>query len=174
MPTAVITPLIWRKFVVSGGAVVIAKLAIATLPDAAFAQIFCRVPAWIAAAYFQASLTGETLCLASGRMVSVTRACGGADFFAILCAMFAWQVVPGRIRWFPVLCAGAWVVTIFVNAMRVIAAVWIRAFTELLLPERMEAAVHLVSGVLVFFPALLAIWWLSCRAFPGKCAIIEE
>jgi exosortase/archaeosortase family protein len=165
MSAAVITPLIWRKFAAASGAFVAVKLAIAALPDGVFAQIFCKISAWIAAAYFQASLIGETLLFVSGQMVSVTRACGGADFFAMLCALFAWQVVPERIRWLPALCAGAWAVTLLVNAMRVIAAIWMRSFAELLLPERMEAAVHLVSGVLVFFPALLAAWWISCRAF---------
>ncbi|MDR2862851.1 MAG: archaeosortase/exosortase family protein [Puniceicoccales bacterium] len=136
------------------------KLIVASLPDAVFSPIFCKIPAWIAASYFQAGLDGDTLVFTSGQMVSVTRACGGSDFFALLCAMLSWEAVPERMRRLPALLAGAWAVTMFVNGMRVVTSVWTRWFAEAFLPERMDAATHLVSGVLVFFPSLLAVWWL--------------
>jgi exosortase/archaeosortase family protein len=151
------------KAAAAGGVYAIAKLGVFALSDAAFSQVFCQIPAWIAASYFQTELHGDTLVFASGQMVAVTRACGGGDFFSLLCAMLTWQFLPGRARWLPALWAGAWAVTMFVNGMRVIASVWTRWFAEAFLPERMDAAVHLVSGVLVFFPALAAVGWLAER-----------
>jgi hypothetical protein len=57
----------------------------------------------------------------------------------------------------------AWSVTMLVNAMRVIATVWTRTLGNAFLPERLEAATHLFSGVLIFFPSLLAVWLISKR-----------
>jgi hypothetical protein len=44
--------------------------------------------------------------------------------------------------------------------MRVVLSFWTRLASEALLPERFDAAVHMVSGVMIFFPALLAVWWV--------------
>ncbi|MDR3229070.1 MAG: archaeosortase/exosortase family protein, partial [Puniceicoccales bacterium] len=106
---------------------------------------------------------GETLLFASGQAVRVTRECGGADFFSMVCALLAWQFVPCRARRIVLFPLAAWGVTMLVNAMRVIATVWTRTLGGALLPERLEAATHLLTGVLVFFPSLLAVWLISKR-----------
>ncbi len=45
--------------------------------------------------------------------------------------------------------------TLLVNGMRIIVAVYTRLAAEPFIPARFLGAVHLFSGVLVFFPALL-------------------
>lgn len=137
---------------------------VAALPDAWYAGLFCRVPAWLAAVYFHAGLDGAALTLGSGRAVAVTRACGGSDFFALVCAVLTWRAVRRNVAArLPLWWCGAWAYTLLVNGLRVIVTVWTRALAEPSLPERFYGAVHLVSGVLVFFPALLLLWWVCLR-----------
>jgi exosortase/archaeosortase family protein len=140
-------------------------LLVSALPDAVYSLLFCRAPAWIAAAFFHAGVTGATFALASGRVVEVTRECGGSDFFALVCAVLTWRTLrqKGALRGLPLLWFGAWAGTLLVNGMRLIVTVWTRAVAECLLPERYFGAVHLVSGVLVFFPALVLLWWVCIR-----------
>jgi exosortase/archaeosortase family protein len=54
----------------------------------------------------------------------------------------------------------AWAFVNGVNSMRVVLSYWTRLASEALLPERFDGAVHMVSGVMIFFPALLAAWWV--------------
>ncbi len=148
----------------AGSVFVVLTALAAALPDTWYNALFCRAPAWLAAAYFHAGLDGTALTLGSGRVVAVTRACGGSDFFALACAVLTWhaarQKVAARLPlgWF---CA--WAFTLLVNGMRLIVTVWTRALAEPWLPERFCGAVHLVSGVLVFFPALVLLWWVCLR-----------
>lgn len=134
------------------------------LSDAAYAVFYCLVPAWVAAAFFHAGKDGATLILGSGRVVAVTCECGGSDFFALACAVLTWHAVRRKDALkLPLWWCGAWCFTMLVNGMRVIVTVWTRAVAECFLPERFFGAVHLVSGVLVFFPALLLLWWTCVR-----------
>jgi len=73
------------------------------------------------------------------------------------------QKGAAMLRLLPLGWCGAWAFTVLVNGMRVIVTVWTRVLVEHMLPERYYGAVHLVSGVLVFFPALLLLWWLCVR-----------
>ncbi len=148
-----------------GGAVFCGALLIApAMPDTWYSAFFCRVPAWLAAAYYHAGYEGISLVLGSGRVVTVTRDCGGSDFFALICAVLTWHAVrQNGTALLPLWWAGAWLFTVSVNGMRVIASVWMRTLAEVFLPERFYGVVHLVSGVLVFFPALALLWWVCSR-----------
>ena len=154
-----------RALLAGSAAFVGLTLLPALLPDMWYSQIFCRVPAWLAAAYYHAALDGAALTLGSGRVIVVTRECGGSDFFALVCAVLTWHAVRQKdaARMLPLWWCGAWVFTMLVNGMRVIATVWTRAVAESILPERFFGAAHLVSGVLVFFPALALLWWACVR-----------
>ena len=151
--------------VMAGGAVFIGlTLLISALPDTVYALVFCCVPAWLAAAFFHAGVDGATLILGSGRMVAVTRECGGSDFFALVCAVLTWHAVRQKgAATLPFWWCGAWGFSVLANGMRVVVTVWTRAIVELALPERFFGAAHLVSGVLVFFPALFFLWWACVR-----------
>jgi exosortase/archaeosortase family protein len=61
----------------------------------------------------------------------------------------------------------AWAFVNGVNSMRVVLSFWTRLASEAMLPERFDAAVHMVSGVMIFFPALLCVWWL-CETKPNE------
>jgi hypothetical protein len=63
----------------------------------------------------------------------------------------------------PLWLFGAWLFALTVNGARIVVTVWTRAVAEVVLPASCFPAVHLASGVLVFFPALLAMWWLCVR-----------
>jgi exosortase/archaeosortase family protein len=148
---------------VCAGAVGTAVFALAALlPDAAVDVIFCRGPAHLAAAYFGAAAEGSAFALADGRVVAVTRACGGMGFFAMLCGLLARRAAAGGgggLRSFPGAVAAAWGYTVLVNGLRIVGTVWVRALAETALPERMWGAAHLAAGVMVFFPALAVAWW---------------
>lgn len=151
--------------VLAGGVVFFGLVcATAVVSQPFYSFVFCRVPAWIAAGYFGASLDGSVLVLGSGRVVAVTRECGGSDFFALSCAILTWHALrrKGAVL-LPLWLFGAWAGTVLVNGMRVIVTVWTRALVEGVLPERFFGAVHLVSGVLVFFPALALLWRVCVR-----------
>jgi len=140
------------------------NLLVSAIPDTVYALMFCRVPTWLAAAFFHAGVDGATLVLGSGRIVSVTRECGGSDFFALVCAVLTWHAVRQKgAAALPFWWCGAWIFAVLANGMRVILTVWTRAFAELFLPERFFGAAHLVSGVLVFFPALFFLWCFCVR-----------
>ena len=218
---------------------------IACLPASVFDLFFCRIPTWLASLYLGATCEGTTLALRSGRLLAVTPACGGSDFFILVCSMIAWYATaPGgsginarvtllhrlartrlsgsprrfalppsdqadapceagranrlgeplspnnkairqsrslersgnhsanaesvsgnkaileTIREAFILLFLAWAFVNGVNSMRVVLSVWTRLASEALLPERLDAAVHMVSGVMIFFPALLCVWWI--------------
>jgi len=176
---------------------------IACLPATAFDLLFCRGPAWLASLYLGATCDGATLSLRSGHVLVVTHACGGSDFFILICSMIAWyamrphntrnrienimatptsniehptsniqrpifnkairqsrnKAILETIRKTFILLFVAWAFVNGVNGLRVVLSYWTRMLSEALLPERFDAAVHMVSGVMIFFPALLAVWW---------------
>lgn len=174
-----------NRILVTAGVGYLLYVLLACLPASAFEMLFCRGPAWLASLYLGATYEGTTLALKSGRILAVTPACGGSDFFILVCAMIAWYATAfrgkginagsarfsqrHRVRrgeWLYCLIAVwpyffvAWLFVNVVNSMRVVLSYWARLISEALLPERFDAAVHLVSGVMVFFPALLCVWWV--------------
>jgi len=146
-------------------------ILIAALPATVFELLFCRIPAWLASLYLGAPCDGTTMALRSGHILAVTHACGGSDFFILICSMIAWyataQAEQSQVSSFKfqigrsiVLLCVALVFVNAVNSMRVVLSAWTRLASEALLPERFDAAVHMVSGVMIFFPALLVVWWI--------------
>ncbi|MEI6647856.1 MAG: hypothetical protein WCP12_17600 [bacterium] len=211
----------YARLVITAGVFCFLYSLIACLPASVFDLIFCRMPAWLASLYLGSTCDGTALTLCSGRILTVTPACGGSDFFVLVCSMIAWYAMaPGglqlnggatflhrmtrttRISGSPrrfalppssqlvapceagranrlgepqspnnkailetirdacIFLFMAWAFVNGVNSMRVVLSVWTRLASETLLPERFDAAVHMVSGVMIFFPALLCVWWL--------------
>jgi hypothetical protein len=190
-------------------------ILISYLSASVFDQLFCRVPAWLASLYLGGTCDGTTLALRSGHTLMVTRACGGSDFFILVCSMIAWYAMRPQnarnstdnikatqtsniehptlniqcsnlnkairqsrnkaifivIRKVFILFFIAWAFVNGVNSMRVVLSVWTRYVSEALLPERFDAAVHMVSGVMIFFPALLFVWWV-CKT--KTCEVSNE
>ena len=196
----------YARLVITAGVFFVLYSLIACLPASVFDLIFCRMPAWLASLYLGSACDGTVLTLRSGRMLTVTPACGGSDFFILVCSMIAWYAMaPGGLQlnggatveaywnvgrrhadacpslshpkphhsFIPpfhysiyvirktfILFFLAWAFVNGVNSMRVVLSVWTRLASEALLPVRFDAAVHMVSGVMIFFPALLCVWWI--------------
>jgi len=131
------------------------------LPEAWFVPLFCRLPALLASLYLNVTCEGTSLFLPDTVVFEVKRSCGGSDFFVIVCTMVTWYYLKGERAWvrlLPLLPA-LLLVTNLVNSLRVVALVWVYAVSEAFVPERFNAALHLSAGVMIFFPALLGLWW---------------
>lgn len=140
-------------------------LVLASLPDSLFKVLFCRLPALLAALYLNVPQEGTTLFLSATQTFEVTRACGGSDFFIIVSVMVTWYYLQScrPLLGLVPLAIPVWLFVNGVNSLRIVTLVWVHAVRQAFIPVRFDAALHLVSGVLIFFPALLGVWWLCKR-----------
>jgi len=131
------------------------------LPECWFNLFFCRLPAVLAALYLNVPQEASTLFVSDSVLFEVKRSCGGSDFFVIVCTMVTWYYLKGERAWVRLLLLlpALLLVTNLVNSLRVVALVWVYAASEAFVPERFNAALHLSAGVMIFFPALLGLWW---------------
>jgi exosortase/archaeosortase family protein len=99
--------------------------------------------------------------LPSGELpVLVTATCSGADFFLIVAALVGWHLGRQRVRTTGAIIAGlatAVPVAVFVNALRIVAVVQAHRWVIPRLPEAYGAFAHMLTGVAVFLPALIAL-----------------
>ena len=138
------------------------------MPESAVLAQFCRVPAEIAAFYYGVPLDVGTLSFtARGVTLAVTRACAATDFFALLAATFLTARilregvrVGDRLRDLLDLLL-AWVITLAVNSLRIIALVPVDA----LFPKDHAPIVHLFVGVVFFLPVFAFVWYRSFNIF---------
>ena len=155
-----------RKFGVRGIAVfamlcVALKLGLSFLPEQAVLASLCRVPAEVAAFYYGVPLNPETLSFtAKGVTLSVMRPCAAMDFFILVAsALLTPRILRedcgvSRFRGMPE-CLLAWVITLAVNSLRIIALVPVDAF----FPKDHAPVVHMLAGVAFFLPAFAGVWW---------------
>lgn len=99
----------------------------------------------------------------TGQTVVVTAACSATDYFLILSALLGWQL--GRLGFRPgIWWLGAPLValplTLFLNALRVVAVTHAHRWLIPLMPDRYGPFLHLLTGVMVFLPALIALNFL--------------
>jgi len=95
-----------------------------------------------------------------GRTVAVTAACSGTDFFLMVAALLGWGLARARGGFVRPALAGlalALPVALLVNAARIVAVTQAHRWVIPLLPERHGAFAHLLTGVAVFLPALIAL-----------------
>ena len=142
------------------------KLGLAMLSDSVILALFCRVPAEVAAFYYGVPVDSGTLSFtAHGVTLAVTRACAAADFFALVAAvlltarMARKMPVVGRVIRAASGLFFAWIITLAVNSLRIIALVPVDA----LFPKDHMPIVHLLAGVAFFLPAFAGIWYCSCK-----------
>jgi exosortase/archaeosortase family protein len=99
--------------------------------------------------------------LPSGELpVLVTAACSGADFFLIVAALVGWQLARRGVRPAGAIVAGlaaAVPVAIYVNALRIVAVAQAHRWVIPRLPDAYGAFTHMLTGVAVFLPALIAL-----------------
>lgn len=155
-------------FPVDPGAVVAATIAIvltvavrAALPGFethVLSAGAARLAAFFSCSHVLSTEAGYALPNASVPVV-VSAACSAADFYVLLATLTAWQLT--RARW-PVVLAGAIAVTaalpltVFVNALRIVAVAGAHRWIIPHFPPTYAALVHMATGVAVFLPALIA------------------
>lgn len=96
----------------------------------------------------------------TGQPIMVTAACSATDYFLILSALLGWQLArQGK-------CPGlAWLIapfaalplTVFLNALRVVAVTHAHRWLIPLLPRSYGPFLHLLTGVAIFLPALVTL-----------------
>jgi exosortase/archaeosortase family protein len=99
----------------------------------------------------------------SGQALLVTAACSATDFFLMTAALLGWHGALRAKR--PALLPAAGVValvaavplTLLINALRLIAVAHAHRWVIPRLPEAYGAFLHLLTGVAVFLPALIAL-----------------
>jgi len=96
----------------------------------------------------------------TGQPVVVTAACSATDYFLILSALLGWQLARRGHR--PVAAAAlgllaALPLTIFLNTLRVVTVTHAHRWLIPLLPDRCGPFLHLLTGVAIFLPALIAL-----------------
>lgn len=99
----------------------------------------------------------------SGQPLLVTGACSATDFFQMTAALLGWHCAlrTQRAAWWPAAGAVALVaavpLTLFINALRLIAVAHAHRWVIPRLPEAYGAFLHMLTGVAVFLPALIAL-----------------
>ena len=149
-----------KRIVIFAACCGLIKLILAALPDSVILASFCRVPAEVAAFYYGVPLEMETLSFtAKGATLAVTLACAATDFFAmVVAALLMARISSEGWRWRQlVLLPIAWVITLAVNSLRIIALVPVDA----VFPKDHAPVVHLLAGVAFFLPAFAGVWWYS-------------
>ncbi len=113
--------------------------------------------------------------LFSGQPVLVTSLCGATDFFLMVTALLGWHFArrAPSVGLLPLAMAGAILaavpLTLFVNALRLVAVAHAHRWVIPRMPEVYDAFLHMLTGVAVFLPALIALNLLfeihgrSCR-----------
>ena len=153
---------------VAGGCVVLGVWWIVrVLPDAFVVPVFCRVPAEVAAQYYNAALQLPELAFAvRGLTVEVIRPCGATDFFSMVTGLFVYLCLcrengsrrrsPSRLHFLAVLPL-AWVFTIIANTIRIILLVPVKGWVY---HHPFLGRIHLDDrlGTIVFLSLFMLLW----------------
>ena len=92
--------------------------------------------------------------------VAVTAACSATDYYLMVAALITWQRARHGQSLAPSLLVGllaALPLTLFVNALRVVTVTAAHRWLIPLLPSSFDAFLHLVTGIAIFLPALIAL-----------------
>ncbi len=143
----------------------VAKLALAFLPDSMILASFCRIPAEVAAFYYGVPLEAGSLSFtARGVTLAVTRSCAATDFFALVASVLLTARILRKgvdVRCFRGLfdLVFAWIITLVVNSLRIIALVPV----DSIFPKDHAPIVHLLVGVAFFLPVFAFIWYYASK-----------
>ena len=155
---------IWRAntvFLLASGCVtLIVCWLLRMFPESAVVPVFCRVPAELAAGYYNAGLQRPELLFAvNGITFAVERSCAATDFFSMVTGLLTYLCL--RLRR-PALALAilpaAWGVTLLANTVRLIFLVPATAWVYRSLPERTFALSHQAIGTLVFLTLFIILW----------------
>ncbi|MBC8040550.1 MAG: hypothetical protein H7Y06_08415 [Opitutaceae bacterium] len=142
-----------------GGAVL--KLAPAVESEV-FVAGAARMAGVVSGVPAEAGVDGWLLAFA-GQPLLVTAACSATDFFLMVAALLGWHgaLRTDRAAWWPVAGVAALVaavpLTLFINALRLIAVAHAHRWVIPNMPEAYGAFLHMLTGVAVFLPTLIAL-----------------
>jgi len=145
----------------AGAGGVLLKLVSALETDV-FVAGAARLAGVISGVPAEAGADGWMLAFA-GQPLLVTTACSATDFFLMVAALLGWHGALRTER--PVLLPVAGVValiaavpvTLFINALRLIAVAHAHVWVIPRMPEAYGAFLHMLTGVAVFLPSLIAL-----------------
>lgn len=147
-------------------ALLAALLAVEGAAAAWLLTLFSRPAGWLASWALGCPavwIPGEGLrLLISEGEVLVNHGCSGFGFFTILLILVTWY----RPRRLPVMLVPVYLLTLVINAARIVLAVYAQVFTVRFWMPELGPAVHLVAGVAIFLPALLIFSVLLERSRP--------
>ncbi|MEI7881342.1 MAG: hypothetical protein WCI95_10750 [bacterium] len=100
--------------------------------------------------------------LGSDLDLTVVPTCAAADYFCLmtgfLSLLVTWRGLPIRTQL--LVLPAAWVLTIFINALRLTACWQTDRLAQALLPKSVWPAAHMVVGVMTFLTGLTIVFWL--------------
>ena len=152
-------------YALAGGVVAAVCGLLRALPDAFIMPVFGRVPAELAARYFNAELQTPGLVFSvRGIAYELVRPCAATDFFSMVAGLFAYVVIEWRGS-LSLKCAGllavfpaAWLATLFTNTLRIILLVPARAMVYSYFSERAYGVVQQGVGTVVFLTVFTVLW----------------
>lgn len=90
----------------------------------------------------------------------VNQACSGTDFYLLTSALLAWHLSRGLKKLhlcIPLALFGALLLTIGINALRVVCLAQIHYWIIPQMPENYASFIHMFTGIAIFLPALILI-----------------
>ncbi len=147
---------------VGASAAGLAALILQALP-ALRIELFAAGAARIAAFLTGSELTrGDAAWLLpfGDRTVAVTSGCSGTDFYLMVAGLLGWKIFGRGQSWIRGVLASLAValpIAMLVNALRVVAVTQAHRWLIPLLPDRHGAFAHMLTGVAIFLPSLIAL-----------------
>jgi exosortase/archaeosortase family protein len=156
-----------------------AWLVLRMLPDSFILPVFCRIPAELAARYYNAELqTPGLLFSVRGTVFEVARTCAATDFFSMVAGLltYLWLKSSDGILPLPknktpqrqdavvtllfalAILPLAWGIALFANTIRLIFIVPATFFVYDNFSRKTFAASHQAFGTLVFLTVFIILW----------------
>jgi exosortase K len=159
-----------RTHLAAGGTAVLVLLILygfKRLAGSLVTGIFCVPPGYLAAWYFgipaRALPEGGLELLHTAGIVRVTEACSGFQFFVMLSGLCLWQLglrcPAGRRLVLPLFVLPlAYGLTLLINAVRMVCSILAQQLSAAFFTADLQAVIHMLTGTLVFLPALILVY----------------
>lgn len=156
----------WRAAAAACGTVILLHLLAFAVPSLV-ADAFCKPAAFLAALYFNAPAVfdsqGAVIARSAGD-IEIYSPCSGFQFFTLLVGLTAFALADQRVArrhpvFFSLTLPAAYLITLVVNAGRIVAVAGGVALLQGHLPPDVMDALHIGTGVAVFLPVLLVSYF---------------
>jgi exosortase K len=135
-----------------------------TSPETVY-LLFAYPAAFLASLFFgvhMVILNSQDIFIPLHHPIHVIPACSAYSFFCLLVAMIVvdscrFQKLPRMIASFIVALPAAYIITIFINSLRIICAYYANEAAKVLLPSNFQSAMHQGVGIAVFLTTLMVV-----------------